>query len=181
MKATHEQVDAMMRKVKDPNLTKAIFDIMKDGELYTWNDIQRALNYRRLHLSCSKRTITARIDDIRHKLGYAVPGAWYDVSSAHYHDFGATKIYLYHMPLKNSKPIPCKPKHIDGLRCWACRDDDGCKGFIDSDTMPQKDPSGNYNIDLYHLSGLWVCFPISIKPGECVEVVIPRAVPVEGD
>ena len=86
-----------------------------------------------------------------------------------------------------SPPPALKPKHIDGLRCWACRDDDGQLSFIIGEE-PRK-ISGSYGfdddgflLDIIDFRGLPTgIFPKSIKPGECKQIVIPMAVIVERD
>lgn len=106
------------------------------------------------------------------------------------------KLTQWMIPL-GSVPIPCKKKKPQGLRCWACRDDDGTMGFYACD-QPQK-VAGVYLCCNDKDSGCGCCrdnptcivfewdkfanaiFPPSIKPGECVEVVIPMAVILEDD
>ena len=179
MKATHKQVDALMKKVKDPNLTNRIFDIMKDGAWRTWANVCEELpdKYR----GYCKQTICARISDIQTQMGYRVKGEWYVFPI-----YG--RLYLRHMPLKNGKPIPCPPKEVQGLKCWACRDDDGYTKFIigGGDEQPVKH-SGSYGfdddgfmLDIIDFRGCaTTIFPPSIKPGECEQVIIPMAVIME--
>ncbi len=81
-------------------------------------------------------------------------------------------------------PPALKPKHIDGLRCWACRDDDGTKYFVWDCGKPLYHAATGwwFKDGIRAHTHLWAgIFPKSIKPGECVEVVIPMAIPVEGD
>ena len=72
-----------------------------------------------------------------------------------------------------------------GLKAWACKDDNGAKRmFLISSIQPNKKPTNNTGVWTFftmqfshHLIN--ATFPKGIERGQCVEVILPRAVIVK--